>query len=129
MQMARWLLAFTKGYDWCGRMKYLLKRDADAAQCQVPGVDAHVTEKALDIICEAFQIQPVQRHCLRPADIIQEIYGSITGLSDRMEIEFLVLNLERACGREIVGNEVDQIKTVADVILFLARNHLDGSTH
>jgi hypothetical protein len=56
--MLEWLMRFSKGHDWRGRMKCLLGRNADPAMCQVSGVDPQTTERALGIICEAFAVHP-----------------------------------------------------------------------
>ncbi len=109
-------------YDSLRRFKFLLGRPSDPGACGVEGVPGDVTEKALQIFCDSFDIPAEQVHCLRPADTIAEIYKAMIGKRswDDMEYERLAMALEEALGRKILDDEFLAISTIGELQIFLA---------
>lgn len=110
-------------WDWRGRLKYLLSREADLAACAVRGVPLEVTAQALRLFCDAFDIPDEQLYCLRPGDRIHDIYcAMVRGISDHMEYEQLFISLDETIGRELSESELTSIETIEDLVRFVHAN-------
>ena len=110
-------MAYGRGYDSAGDVKYLLGRASDPGLCVVPGVPAAVRDEALRIFCEDFDIPQRQMYCLRPDDELMAIYRSFVGRS----------SLDELPGPEPTDEELASVKTVADVIRLVARRRGERS--
>jgi hypothetical protein len=108
--------------DLFGRLRYLRGRAPDPTLCQIVGIDPHFTERAVGLICSAFSIPAGQQYCLRPDDTLMALYlgGYKRRFVDNMEFESLFGDLNQAVGRQMDEAEMLGIKTVEDVIRFLA---------
>ena|SRR5436190_12949341 len=110
-------------YDGEGRLKYLLPRESNPAACAFAGVSSQTTQCALRLFCDAFDIPEEQMFCLRPSDIIHDIYRAmVPSTYDDMEYERLGINLEEAIRRALTNDEAKSLVTIEDIIRFVDRN-------
>ena len=111
-------------YDKVGNLKYLLGRNSNIDECVIENIPLEITDKALDIICDSFDIPITQKYCLRLNDKFMDIYESFNyGGADHMEFERLseeVLDFINPCQSE--QPSFDKLETVGDLILFIWTN-------
>ena len=113
-------LVRSSAWDSGRRLKYLLDREPDPSACAVSGIPPESTERALRLFCDAFDIPEEQMFCLRPPDVIQDIYRAmVPGVCDDMEYERLMIGLEEVIGRELAEGECMRIATIEDLIRFV----------
>ena len=110
-------------YDGRGRLKYLLPRESNSVACAVAGVSSQTTQCALRLFCDAFDIPDEQMFCLRPCDVIHDIYRAmVPSAYDDMEYERLGINLEEAIHRALTNDEAKSLVTIEDTIRFVDQN-------
>ncbi len=106
-------------YDKHGYFRFLKSRDCDSELFQLEGVPEETVDRALDIFCEAFDILPVQKYCLRPKDRIMKLYcAMVTGPYDEREMERLSQGLQAATGIALSERDMEQFDTLEDLVLW-----------
>jgi hypothetical protein len=114
-------------WDAHGKLKYLLARDSDPTACVVAGVPPQTAERALRLFCDAFDIPDEQVFCLRPSDLIHDIYlAMVVPPGDDMEYERLAGNVEEAMGRALSDDEFKSFVTIEDLIRFVHEKVVDS---
>jgi len=110
-------------YDDHGYFNYLKGREENPDAFTIEGVDPEIVDRALGVFCEAFDILPVQKYCLRPNDQITKIYcAMVTGCWDEQEMERLGQRLEAETGVPLKEEDVTQFDTLEDLVIWFSLN-------
>ena len=105
-----------------GNLKYLLQREPSREACMIEGVSAEAVDLALDIFCDAFDIEQEQKYSLRPSDKLMDIYSvMVTGQTDDLEFERLGMNLDDI-EAGIPGESDPSIETIEDLCRWVYTN-------
>ena len=124
MRLRRFIQAFGyTGYDRRGELKVLVGRKQSSASTDIDGVSVEVRDEALEILCDSFDIPKTQQYMLRLEDTLAFLYKAMVGpkWGDDMEYERLALALDALPGAVVASDEFQAIKTVADLIRFVAQ--------
>lgn len=75
-----------------------------------------VVDRILTIFCDAFMFAASNKFKFRPDDRIMQIYKRTTGpIADEMQLETLIIELDKAFATDLVG-EWDEMITLRDVV-------------
>ncbi len=118
------------GISWLGKWCRARKRRADflsAMNARDELVTSDVDlERARELIADAFQLPPDIQRRLYETDKLSWIYEGVAGaFSDRLENEFLHLNVEQELNRVISCEEAQYVISVADVARLLKSSQRD----
>lgn len=115
-------------YDKHGYFRFLKSRECDSELFEIPGIPEESVDRALDIFCEAFDILPVQKYCLRPEDRIMKLYcAMVTGPYDEREMERLSQGLQAATGIALSEQDMEQFDTLEDLVLWYHSQNMRGT--
>lgn len=119
---------YRDGFDWRGNATFLAGRAPDPEALRLPDISAEARDEALEFVCEAFEIPIRQMHCLRLGDNLMDMYRSFNGMRkwDRLEFASLWLSLDALPAGQVPFEELEQLKTIEDVIRLAAARGAAG---
>ena len=113
-------------WDRHGKLRYLREREPNLGACSIEGISSEETARSLALFCDAFDIPESQSSCLRLTDHIRDIYDAMTTwLTDDLEMERLLLNLQEQIKRPVTEEEQQKLQTIEDLIRFLHTNSVN----